>query len=83
MTSEKHPHYLLATDLTCITVATTVVFSVLYEVLSALEQVTMSLSVNYIIGTTTEYVCFYIDFFLFSVIVSSCRSCQWVQYFDT
>lgn len=68
VTSEKHPHCILTACLTCLIVASTVVFSILYEVLSTLPQVTMSLSLNYIIDTTTEYICFTLIFFSFQLL---------------
>lgn len=41
MRNEKHSWSLLTTDLTCLLVASAVVLSVFYEVLTALEQVTI------------------------------------------
>ena len=65
MTSEKHQWCLLTAGLACLMVASTVAFSILYEVLSTLEQVTTSTStLNYIIGTATDYKSLYVDFFL-------------------
>lgn len=65
VTSEKH--CILTACLTCLIVASTVVFSILYDVLCTLQQVTMSLSLNYIIDTTTEYICFTLNFFSFQL----------------
>lgn len=69
MTSEKPPLRLLTTGLTCLMVASAGLFSILYEVLSALKQVTTLLSLNYITATTNFLFTLLFSFQLLLVLV--------------